>query len=488
MIGLSTQAIQVLMVTAPMFALLGAAIIFLLLLRKRDGELEVFELGVFYAGVVFIYSVYPLMAYVTGGLQFSRFSNFRLFVAQPLPGQMAIVAWYFFIYFVCFLAAYLLVRGSCKLEKIRIPRPDPRMLLVLVLLYAATKLFFLFVTLYYDIPRPESYTSSYLLYANLPLIVQQLANHLGGIELTLQVILIAYLTLNYQRYKYIIFGWISLELVALFFYGIGARTGLFILLGSLLVTYHFAVKHLKVRYAVVVGLVALSLFTLLGLLRDSPMFYADSPKNPLAYDSEFESVFATSYDLLFRKGTGQITELLPSLYVIDFLNLAPQQFLPIRKIDPSSWYVESYYPAFALSGGGLAFGAIPEAIAGVGWIDAAWRGSIIGVIFALLHRNFIRGRKSFWKYCFYVWMIVFSYQSFRQTTFRLLPRFFYEFLSVFIVACVMVLLFPVQREVGARIRSRLRSTNCRSTRANDLIKRGGLPRRLLQKNHPLLEE
>lgn len=455
MSGLNIRGTEVLLVAVPMLALLGAAILFLLLLRKRDGELEVFELGVFYAGVVLIYSVYPLIVYLAGGLRFSRFSNFRLFMAQPSPAEMATVSWYFFCYFVFFLAAYLLVRGRCKLRQIAFTRPDGRILLVLVLLYAAVKVFFVFFRLYYEIREPETYISSYLIYVNLPLIVQQLANRLGGIELTLEVLLMTYLTLSFRRYKYIIFGWMILEFLVIAFYGIGARTGLFVLLGSLLVTYHFAVNHLNVRTAAIMGLVALALFTLLGILRDPdrPLSYEDSPKNPMAYANEFEGVFATSYDLLHRKGTGESATSRPSLYLIDFLSLVPQQLLSVQKIDPPQWYVEFYYPAYALSGGGFAFGAIPEAILGFGWFDAACRGALIGAILALIHRNLIRGKKSFWKYCFYVWMIIFCYQSFRLTTFRLMPRFFYEFLSVFIVARLMVLVLPVQREVGLRIRS-----------------------------------
>jgi hypothetical protein len=266
----------------------------------------------------------------------------------------------------------------------------------------------------------------------------------------------AYLTLNYRRYRYIIFALIALEFLALFFYGIGARTGLFVLLVSLLVTYHFAVNQLKAPSAVVIGLVALVLFTLLGMLRDNPMAYADSPKNPLAYNNEFEGVFATSYDLLHRKGTREAATILPSFYVTDFLNLVPQQFLPIQKVDPARWYVESYYPAYALSGGGLVFGAVPEAIVGLGWIDAAWRGVTIGVIFALIHRNFVYGKKSFWKYCFYLWIIIFSYQCFRDSTFKLVPQFFYEFLGVLVVARVMLGLLPPERKIRLRMRSQPR--------------------------------
>lgn len=453
MIELRAETFQLLIVAAPILAMLAVAIMFLSVLRRRDGEFEMVELGVFYGGVIFLYSVYPLVAFISGDLRFSRFADSRLLLSQPSPTETATVGWYFVAYFVAFLAAYVLVRGTCRIEKIRIPRPDVRTLLALVALYAGVKGFFVFLKLYCDIRNPETYVDSYLLYANLPLIIQQLVNHLRGIDLTLQIILMAYLTFNFQKHKYSILGWIVLELLGLWAYGIGTRTGLFVLIASLLITYHFAVKPFKARSAAILGLAAIVLFVLLGVLRDQPMLYADSPKNPLAYDSEFDSLFATSYDLLYVKGNNGSSSLTWTFYVSDFLNLVPQQFLPIQKVDPTRWYLETYYPAYAASGGGLAFGAIPEAIVGLGWIDAACRGALIGILFALIHRNFVTGRKSFWKYCFYLWMIALSYQCFRATTFRLVPEFFYEFLSVILAMNLILRVLPLGRKIKLRMRS-----------------------------------
>jgi hypothetical protein len=432
--------IDLMTVVGPLIAIIAAAVIFLLILRRYDGKVDVFELGVLYAGIVFIYSVYPLLSYFAGGL--SRLSNFILFQAQPLPGEVATISWLFFAYFVSFLAAYLLARGRSKFQRLRFPKPDPRLPLALMLLYASVEIFFLFMKLYYNIQKPEDYTDSYLLYANLPLIVKQLAGHLGGVELTLEVLLMAYLTLNYRKYRYIIFGWIMLEGLALSFYGIGARTAMFALLFSLLITYQFKVNRLKVRSAMILGFVGISLFLVLGILRSFPLNSQNLSMNPFAYPSEFESVFTNSYDLLHVKKAGLTAALFPSVYVNDFVALVPQQILPWQKLDPLDWYAQTFYPAFAARGGGLAFGAIPEAIVGFGWIDAAWRGAIVGLMLAFVHRSFVQGKKSFWRYCFYIWVCIFCYKCFRSTTFRLLPQFVYEFLTVFVVARAILLILP----------------------------------------------
>jgi len=451
--ALRPQTIQVLIVVAPILALTGAAVIFLRILKKRDGEVEPFELGVFYAAVVFLYGVFPLLSYLSGGLHFSRFAASRLFLSQPLPSEMARIDWYYFVYFSFFVAAYLLARGKCRIKKILLPRPDGRLLVVLIILLLSVKAFFVFLRLYYDIRNPESYIESYLQYSTLPLIVQQLVNHFIQIDLTLQVVLMAYLTFNFRKYKYAIFACVALEFLMMFFYGIGARTGLFVLIASLVITHHFAVRRLTIRSAVIVGALVLLLFVSFGALRDDTRGYADSPRDPLAYNNEFESVFSTSYDLLYGKGISASRAIPRSFYVSDFLNLVPQQLLPFQKIDLTRWYVETYYPTYAMSGGGLAFGVVPEAIVGLGWFDVGWRGAIIGVLFALIHRNFVNGKKSFWKYCFYLWTVIFAYQCFRNTTFRLVPQFFYEFLTVVIVSKIMLKILPRRKKSRYRLES-----------------------------------
>ena len=83
--ALSAQSIQLLVVVAPILALAGAAITFLKVLKNRDGEIEPFELGVFYAGVVFLYSFFPLVAYLSGGMNFRVSQTPDYFCPDPCP-------------------------------------------------------------------------------------------------------------------------------------------------------------------------------------------------------------------------------------------------------------------------------------------------------------------------------------------------------------------------------------------------------------------
>jgi hypothetical protein len=174
------------------------------------------------------------------------------------------------------------------------------------------------------------------------------------------------------------------------------------------------------------------LFSALGIARGLSAANEGLGLEALSSNNEFEILFANAYDVSERKPAGDMAEAFPRFYIGDFLNLVPQQVLPIAKFDTAAWYVETFYPEFAMSGGGLGFGAIAESFLGFGWIDATWRGAVIGLIFAWLQRRFLRQAQTIWSYGFYLWVLILSYECFRGTTFSLVPRAFYEFFLVYL--------------------------------------------------------
>ena len=127
--------------------------------------------------------------------------------------------------------------------------------------------------------------------------------------------------------------------------------------------------------------------------------------------------------------SGSVGTLSTAFYYADFAALLPQQIAPFVKVDPSVWYVNTFYPEYAAQGGGLAFGTMAEAVLTGGWFSAAVRGGLLGLCFAALHRFYIRCQ-SYWALVFYVWVTTLSYQSFRATTFYLLALFAFRFLPV----------------------------------------------------------
>jgi hypothetical protein len=421
----------------PLIFIVGAEFAFVRSLRRRDGAFDFFELGVLYSVMVFMYCIFPAIEYLSGGLSFSVLGEFRLFQAQPSPAQLAPVFWYYAMYLACFVFSYTKFRGIESGEKSQAPRLDRRILWGLVGGYACTYAFFAIVTTVWHLESAETYGDTYLLYNGLPAALQQLANHMVGVAVLLQLFLMAFLTLDYPRYKRYILFWLLAEFVSIARFGVGSRTGLMVLLLSFVITYNRFVKRLSMRMVVSAGLALLFLFAGLGIARalssssDDPAFYL------LGSGNEFDNLFANAYDLKQLKEAGQTAEIFPRFYFADLARMVPEQLAPGGQIDPSQWYVQSFYPAYAERGGGFAFGAISECIVGMGWIDVIWRGLLVGWVFGSLHHLFVTREKTFWNYAFYLWATVFSYQTFRVTTFNLLPR---ALSLVFIWWCVKLLM------------------------------------------------
>jgi len=416
----------------PLVAILVAAFFYLRWIRNNSSGFDVLEIGVYYSVLVLLYAIFPILTYLLGDLSFSPVSDIRLYQAQPSPAEMAPICWYYVAYFCAFALAYAWMRGRSTRFESRIAPPPPYTLPALVITLLSIKAVFLIVKVSYGLGAAETYTETYLVYQHLPQLLQQILGHFNGMTLTLEILIMAILVLDLRKYRYWIMGWVAAEALSVFFIGIGARTNVLVPIVSLVACYHFAVRRLTVRTTLALGLVFMLFFLALGIARSFQELDSDAGLNPFGYANEFEAIYANAYDLAQLKANGETKAVFPEVYFADVLSLVPRQVVPFEKLEVATWYVNTFYSEWADSGGGLAFGAIPESIVGLGWFDVLWRGAILGAIFARLHRRFYANRQSIWSYGFYLWVFIFSYQCFRSGTFSLLPRAFYQFFLVFI--------------------------------------------------------
>jgi hypothetical protein len=408
----------------PLAFLVAAEWMFLRSLRRRDGKLDFFELGVLFSAVVSMYGIFPAIEYLAGGLSYSVLGEFRLFQAAPTPGQLSPIFWYYTIYLACFLWAYRKFRGTEKDRRRPIRGPDQKLLWVLVGAYACTYIFFAVLAAVWRLETPDTYGGSYLMYKGLPGGIEETANHMIGVAVLSQLVLMAFLVLSYQKYKRYIYLWLCIEFVSIGVFGVGSRTGLMVLLLTFIITYNRYVKRLTLRTVSWVGFGLLLLFIGLGAARALSSSAADRAFYLLGSGNEFDALFANAYDLKDLKATGQTSDIFPDIYFADIMRTVPDGLFRSEQMDPSQWYVQNFYPAYAEQGGGFAFGAISESIVGLGLFDLLWRALLVGWAFGTIRRVFVSGNNSFWNYVFYLWATVFSYQTFRVTTFNLLPRAF----------------------------------------------------------------
>lgn len=422
-------------VLPPLLAIVGLAWGLLLIVRGRSNSpFPVFEVGVVYACVVTLYAAYPLVAYIANGLTSTPAGDFRLFDASPqVVGR---VGWFYVVHLASFVGSYLLVRGR-QASGHRVPAvPNRTVLVVALFAYLAIQIFFLSLRSFFDLSA-GSYLESYLAFARLPLLIAQLANHLRGAQLTLSLVILAYLFGHFRRLRYLILGWLAIVLVATVV-RLGSRTELVLFALSSAMIYHYIVKPVRPRTALLVGLVGLILFTYLGIFRSQEgKLTPEYITNPFYHSSEFETLFANALDVARLKEEGSMSDLPLALRLTDLYGLVPQQLMTVEKISPSRWYVTRFYPEYAHRGGGLAFGTITESILGWGWIDLILRGATLGIILGKIHKYYLRNYASTWVFLFYIWVSVLSYQLFRSTTFSLLTMFVYQFLPTVLVVSTL---------------------------------------------------
>ena len=142
MFGILKSALPVVL---PLISIIWAEWIFFRSLRREEGRVEIFELGVFYSAVVLTYAVFPGIEFLTGGLSYSPLADNRLYAAQPSASDLAPIFWYYTVYLSCFVLSYRACRGKRRSDTYGISGHDQGLLWVFIPGYVFTYLFFVFL-------------------------------------------------------------------------------------------------------------------------------------------------------------------------------------------------------------------------------------------------------------------------------------------------------------------------------------------------------
>jgi len=438
-------------VTAPLTAtLLVSTFFYWVLWRRRRQVVPWFEIGAVYVAALTLYAAYPLVGFLALGGRYAITNDIRLYIMQPSAQQVGEIAWLYVFHLGSFVAAYLLVRGKLPLIQRPLRCPTLALFIAVGALYLLIQAFTIFVGLFFD-TSARTYLETYLVSRRLPLLVAQVFNHLNGMKHALAMVLLAALFSRYPRTRSIIIGWIvATALVTVT--RLASRTDLVLLIMAAALMYQSVVKPLSLRFVLGVAAVGLTGFIAFGILRSALL---SSGFNPFAYASEFEILMGNAIDLAQKQLTGSLGVLPDGFHLADLTGLVPQQIAPYRKVDPADWYVNTFYPAYAAQGGGLAFGTIAEAVLTGGWLSASARGAALGFCFAKIHRFYVHHSDSYWALAAYAWFATLSYQSFRNRTFVLLLLFLYRFVPVMITVKVLItLLNRAARHVRIRLPGR----------------------------------
>ena len=418
-------------------SLVGTLAAFLGVLRSREQAFPLCEVGSVCAIVTTLYFAVPILNFIAGGMKFTFLSDSRLFVANPTSLEVAAVSWRSVVYLMSFGVAYLVVRGGASAASVRIRNPGAEKTVVLVLTLLALGVLVASIEMLYGVsfdPSYENLRAGVGLVTQLPYEMQQVMHNVRGMFFLAKQGVLFLLLLHWKRpvLRYFAIAWLLLEVVSTVVRQ-GARTEAVLLLLTAALLYHRVVRPLAFVRVCVGGAILLVGIVLFGFVRDiqgglSGGLAADV--SVLAMMNEFQSLFATTFDLWQRRNA--LGELPWTLYMSEILMLIPGQLLPFRKIDPSLWYLEQL--GLQDSQVGFMFGVLSQAILGVDWLELMVRGTVLGCVLGLIHRWYVKRSQRFEVTLLYVFLCVWSYYTVRAATFYFVYPVVYRFLPfLFIV-------------------------------------------------------
>lgn len=402
---------------------IGALILSFRLSYNRDKKAPVDDIGFWWLLYLNLYTTFPSIVWLLGGGTFKGSGVSRLLESDPGPGDVMYLQGIAVCYAVSFLLVYwLLVRRSMRNPV------NPEVTFISDSKMTAT-IFIVLVTFGISLicnavlfGSASNYASHYRIIASLPLFLAQGLKIVNGVaNVSLIVMLVAIL----QRWSYRLS---SRRLVVLYviaallsFNPSGSRGQIAIMLFALAIGWHVLVKPISTSKWFVGGVLAITVFLFFGALRGLGGLGAIANLQMAHIGlGEFGQVYANSVKLL--QVTMPAHSIVPdNIRFEELWSWVPSQLLPFQKESLSVWFLSTFYPAYKASGGGMAFGAVSQAVIGGGLIEAVCRGAILGGLAGLLFRKYRSLTQSkWWFFPVYLYLTIFSLNTVRESTFSLL--------------------------------------------------------------------
>jgi hypothetical protein len=400
--------------------------------KSHQSQFRVVDLGMAFIWIVFLYAFLPLLGIWLASLGIGTLTEQRLGNELPPSGLVRSVGSSYAAFMLAFAVIYSRQRNAHSHHAAVWQVPTSTDIRSLVVLVAVIKLGLLVFRFMLEADVSDDYISSYTILRDQSMLIQQLGGLLTAIDFAATVLLIVATVAYAPRFHTLIAVLLGLQIVTAIAGG-GSRSSAFLYAFAFVVARTVYGRSLRSSSLAIYGIVGLAAFLVAGLVR-SGIKVGEGPLTlQLVQSGEFISVFYNSLDLLDRVGDANLLAVKAGMYLADVLRLIPRQIIGDLKIDPATFYVSTFYPEFSDAGGGLAFGAIAESTIGFGWPEALVRGALLGWLYAYIANLCLNGKLTVARIFVYVWFVVMSYQSIRDTTFSTIPRFLMQVLPLLIV-------------------------------------------------------
>lgn len=287
---------------------------------------------------------------------------------------------------------------------------------------------------YYGVGDSGEYTDQYLDRAAIPKIIAQAISLLQAFQSMFFYLLLASnfdsSTRKYPlRYIALVFVVIVLDM-----WFTNSRSILVSNSILFMVAYTFYERPLGLKKELACAIIFITIVGLFSLKRESSAQVGSLSLLAILVPGEFVIIYKNALHLISISGTSDFIQPPGSSYLQALIAFIPMQFNE-GKWDPASWYVGEYFPLFAETGGGLAFGIIPEAIINWGLISIVFQAFIVAFIFSVAYSYAYRNRflrSNIWV-IFYFYCISLIYHEIRNQSLTFIVGLFNGFVVAFLI-------------------------------------------------------
>ena len=427
-------------VALPGFACLLMVLWLWMTLWYQDQKIPFFDIGIFCSLATLIYTVYPLMNYWAGGMQFGELSDSRLVSFKITPVELGLFHIRHMIYLLSFIVFYSNFRRRSVIKVGNVIGPNSATRYGIITCFLALTAYFSLFQVLTGVNVNASYEHLEKNMNNmlsLPLVVTQLTGKLAGILFLFKLgfLLIIVRRSKEKKWLIILLVWVLVELIGAILVK-GARTGAILILLATLLFYHRMIKPFTMSKLFAFSMLLLSVFIFAGLYRVYDNLGAlkgdllQTQGGVFAATNEFQALLGTAYDVMQRK--------IDNAYLPLYLNfndvmsvLPPQQLLPFIKTPASEWYLQEI--GQSKTGVGYMWGVISQSIVGFGLWELSLRGAFLGYVLARFHNWYLNHQVEFLATVVYVYFCLKVYYTFRETTGSLLTNLVWEVIPFLIL-------------------------------------------------------
>lgn len=413
------------------------------ILDRRMGRAPIQDLGIIWPLVLLLYSTMPVITWLGNGGRYPIVFG-RLALLDPDVDTHIEILNIAIAYLLSFIFCNYIFLNKVLIKKLESPPVIPlRHLKIAIFLYSIGLLFELSLKLTGVIRVSSDYADSYLAVAQLPTVIGQfykLSKAVGNIS---AVILVIGVLQRYHKYKWVLYIYL---LILISSYNVaGHRSDVAAGLFLVFICWHVIVRPFSIKVLLVAGVGGLFVFNALGFYRG----LLEGADTQLGLSvSEFLMVYGNAIEMAQRMKSEYIN--LPlDIRFAEFISFLPSQILGSEKNSLDTWFVDTYHNTYFNSGGGLAFGALPQAIIGAGAFEAIIRGGILGILFAIFANNTRRRNYLWWLFPVQIFLVVYMYYSIRSSTFSFIGAVFQVIVPSLVIISILAKMFFVRSREAA---------------------------------------